>query len=152
MIDVLAKELSDALQQSRSFRATDPALSNRSNDEIIRSAMQTMENYEKNEQFCAVIDGRRRQTIRVLIHLLEFRSLYEKNQYEQALQLFEYVNVVPLTEDFNHMQLLVNQFNTLDETIKKNIPELLLNAMDILYKIWAAHSSNMSVSNVVSFK
>jgi hypothetical protein len=48
------------------------------------------------------------------------------------------------------MQLLVSQFSTLDETIKKNIPELLLNAMDILYKIWAAHSSSISAPIAVS--
>jgi nuclear pore complex protein Nup93 len=150
MVDVLAKELSDALQQSQSFRATDPTLSQLSNDEIIRSATETMENYEKHEQFCAVIDSQRKQTIRGLIHLLEFRSLYEKGHYGQALQLLEYINVIPLTEDFYHMQLLVSQFNTLDETIKKNIPELLLNAMDILYKIWDAQSSNLSTPTAVS--
>ncbi|KAI9482779.1 MAG: Nup93/Nic96-domain-containing protein [Benjaminiella poitrasii] len=141
MVDVLAKELSDALQQPQSLRATDPTLSELSNDEIIQFSVQIMEHYEKHEAFSKVIDNKRKQTIRTLIQLLQFRTMYEKGQLEHAIQILEQTNIIPFTKDFNQTQRLVDRFSHLDESILKNMPEILLNAMDILYKLWATYSS-----------
>lgn len=150
MMDVLAKEISDALQQSQSFRIHDPTLSDLTNNDIIQFSIHTLEHYEKFEHFSASVEPKKRQTIRTLVHLLQFRELYDTQQYEQALQIMERINIIPFTDDFNHLQNLVNQFDGLDETVKKNIPEILLNTMDILYKIWVNLTSNPAVPDVVS--
>lgn len=150
MVDVLAKELSDALQQSQADRIIDCTLSDAPNVAIIQFATETMQHYEKFEPFTTVITPERQNTIRILIQLLQFRTLYEQNEYEKAFQQLEQVNVVPLRHDHYHIRLLVDQFNTLDDNIKKNIPEILLNAMDILYKTWASHTSQSSASRYVS--
>lgn len=150
MMQVLAKEMSDALQQPQSFRMNDPTLSDLTNNEIIQFSTYTLEHYEKFKQFSAEVQPRERHTVRTLIDLLRFRDLYETQQYVQALQVLELVNIIPFTDDFNQLQNLVNQFGSLDETIRKNIPEILLNTMDILYKIWCDLTSNPSVPGVVS--
>jgi nuclear pore complex protein Nup93 len=143
MVDVLAKELSDALQQPQSFRATDPKLSQLSNTEIIDFAINTMNQYEDNQHISPLIDASKKATIRTLIQLLIFRVAYEEGRYETALQLIQQTDVIPLEGSIDQLQLYANQFPGLAETIKKNIPELLLNVMDILYKMWAANKSSI---------
>ncbi|GAA5803362.1 hypothetical protein HPULCUR_008841 [Helicostylum pulchrum] len=144
MADVLAKELSDALQQPQSFRATDPTLSQYSNTEIIQFALETIRHCENKQYISSSIDESKKVTIRILIQLLQFRVAYEQGQHETALQLMQQANVIPLQGNMEQIQLYVNQFGNLAETIKKNIPELLLNAMDSLYKLWSNNSGHAS--------
>jgi nuclear pore complex protein Nup93 len=151
MVDVLSKEISDALQKPQSFRASDPTLSVLSNDEIVQFATNTMEHYEKNQYVSDLIDDYRKNTVHILIQLLQFRVAYEKTEYEKALQIMNNANVIPLGSDMNYITALVTQFDGLAESIKKNVPELLLNVMDILYKMWAHYVSiSTSVHNSVS--
>jgi nuclear pore complex protein Nup93 len=142
MVDVLAVELSDALQQPQSFRATDPTLSQLTNEEIINFAFDTMNQYEQNQYVSGLIDDGRKNTIRILIQLLQFRVAYEQSRYDIASQLISTAQVIPLEGDIRHIQVYALQFETLADSIKKNIPELLLNIMDILYKIWAEYNNS----------
>ncbi|KAI8970095.1 Nup93/Nic96-domain-containing protein [Mycotypha africana] len=139
MVDVLIKKLSDALQQPQFYRTADPSLSTASNEETIKFATETLTYHENLEAFVSTIDNQRRHTISKLIQLLRFRDFYEKELYEPAMHVLEEADVIPLVNNFEKIQMLVNQFNTLDSSIRKTVPELLLNAMDILYKTWSAH-------------
>lgn len=150
MVDALARELSDALQQPQSYRATDPTLSELSNEEIIQFALDTMHQYEQNQYVNSLIDDVRKNTIRILIQLLQFRVYYENTQYEIALQYMNQTNVIPLAGETRVVQTYVVQFQQLDESIKKNIPELMLNVMDIVYKIWVTYNDSMNVPESVS--
>lgn len=142
MVDVLAKELSDALQQPLSYRITDPSLSEKSNEEIIQFAVDTMTHFEKLQHINVLVDDYKRNTVRILILLLQFRIAYEQGQYEQAMNLINSAQVIPLGNcDLSQVQYYAMQFEKLAETIKKNIPELLLNVMDILYKVWSDYIS-----------
>lgn len=143
MVDVLIKELSDALQQPQSYRVTDPTLSIMSNDEIIGFAMDTMNHFDKLQHISNIIDDYRKNTVHILIQLLRFRVAYEKDEHEKALQIMDYASVIPLGGNLNRIQYFSTQFEALAETIKKNIPELLLNVMDILYKFWLKYSAEM---------
>ncbi|KAG2214436.1 hypothetical protein INT47_000992, partial [Mucor saturninus] len=136
MVDILAKELSDALQKPQSYRITDPKLSQLSNKEIIDFSIKTMNQYESNEYISSLIDDTRKATIRTLIQALLFRVAYEEGRYETALQHIQQADIIPLEGDSNQLQLYAYRFSGLDENVKKNIPELLLNVMDILYKAW----------------
>lgn len=141
MVDVLAKELSDALQKPQSYRITDPKLSQLSNKEIIDFSITTMNQYESNEYISSLIDDTRKATIRTLIQALLFRVAYEEARYDTALQHIQQADIIPLEGDPNQLQLYAYRFSSLDENVKKNIPELLLNVMDILYKAWVTNRS-----------
>ncbi|KAI8371915.1 Nup93/Nic96-domain-containing protein [Blakeslea trispora] len=132
MIDVLAKKLSHSLQTR-----PDPIYQNNDNEATIQFAMETMSHYEKREQFSIAVDSHRRLTIRTLVDLLIFRRSYQHDTAEHALQKLIQLNIIPLTLDYDGIQQAVAQFNTgLDQTIKDNIPELLMNAMDVVYRTW----------------
>lgn len=141
MVDVLAKELSDALQKPQSSRVADPKLSQLSNKEIVDFATSTMKQYESNEYISPLIDASKKATIRTLIQALLFRIAYEEGRYETALQYIQQADIIPLDEGADQLQLYAYRFTDLDENIKKNIPELMLNVMDILYKAWAENRS-----------
>ncbi|KAI8979026.1 Nup93/Nic96-domain-containing protein [Pilobolus umbonatus] len=151
VINVLATQLSEALKQSQVARSMDPTLSELSNEEIIQFSVDTMAHYERYQHMKELIDERQKTTIRTLIQLLQFRSYYEKDLYEQALQIIEETQVIPLKQGYNYIQLAADQFEQLDDTIKSNIPQLLLNVMDILYKKWVAYSEpNASFSTPIT--
>lgn len=135
MMLVVAKELSDALHQTQSSRSTNPSLSLNSNTEIIQFAFETVQYCENNQYISPLIDDNKKITVRILIQLLQFRVAYDAGQYDKALRLIQQVNIIPIGGDFEHLRLLSEQFNDLDELIKKNIPELMLNIMDCLLKI-----------------
>ncbi|KAI8326760.1 Nup93/Nic96-domain-containing protein [Choanephora cucurbitarum] len=132
MVDVLAKKLNHSLQTR-----PDPISQNNESQATLQFAMETMSHYEKREQFSSAIDSHRRLTIRTLIDLLIFRRSYQQDPAEHALQKLIQLNLIPLTSNCDVIQQAAAQFNTgLDQTIKDNIPELLMNAMDIVYKTW----------------
>ncbi|KAI8644553.1 Nup93/Nic96-domain-containing protein [Parasitella parasitica] len=137
MVDALARGLNDALKQSQDDRIMDCTLSDESNTTIVEFATRTMQDYDRFEAFTEVISPQRQSTIRILIQLLKFRTAYEQNEYQRALQQLEQANIVPLAHDHRFNRNLVQQFDSLDEQIKSNVPEILLNVMDILYKTWA---------------
>ncbi|CEP18109.1 hypothetical protein [Parasitella parasitica] len=141
MVDTLAKELNDALKQFQIDRIMDCTLSDESNTVIIEFATKTMQYYDRFEAFTEVITPERQSTIRILIQLLKFRTAYEENEYQRALQHLEQANIIPLTHDHQLNRNLVQQFDSLDEQTKSNVPEILLNVMDILYKTWAHHNA-----------
>ncbi|KAL9550891.1 hypothetical protein MBANPS3_004514 [Mucor bainieri] len=141
MVDVLIKELTDALQQSHADRIIDLTLSDEPNTAIIQFTKEAMEYYTKFEPFTKVVTEERQNTIRILTHLLQFRTYYDQKEYDIAMQHLGSAEIIPLRYDHQHILRLVQLFNTLDDSVKKNVPEILLNAMDILYKTWASFLS-----------
>lgn len=146
MVDVLVKLLTDALQQCHADRIIDLTLSSEPNTAIIQFTKEAMDYYTKFEPFAKAVTAERQNTIRILTHLLQFRTFYDQGQFNMALQHLESTDIIPLQFDHQYIFRLVQQFNTLDESIKKNVPEILLNTMDILYKIWVSLDNRPAVS------
>ncbi|EPB91877.1 hypothetical protein HMPREF1544_01170 [Mucor circinelloides 1006PhL] len=138
VVDVLVKGLTDALQQSHADRIIDLTVSDEPNTAIIQFTKEAMDYYTRFEPFTTVATAERQNTIRILIHLLQFRTFYDQNEFDMAMQHLESTDIIPLRYDHQYVLRLVERFNALDDSIKKNVPEVLLNTMDILYKTWAA--------------
>lgn len=148
MVDVLIKGLTDALQQSHTDRIIDLTVSDEPNTAIIQFTKEAMDYYTKFEPFTTVVTAERQNTIRILIHLLQFRTFYDQNEFDMAMQHLESTDIIPLRYDHQYVLRLVERFNVLDDSIKKNVPEVLLNTMDILYKTWAALVHRPAVSRI----
>ncbi|GAN05672.1 NIC-domain-containing protein [Mucor ambiguus] len=138
VVDVLVKELTDALQQSHADRVIDLTLSDEPNEAIIQFTKEAMDCYSKFEPFTKVVTAERQNTIRILTHLLQFRTFYDQKEFDMAMQHLESTDIIPLRYDHQYILRLAELFNLLDDSIKKNVPEILLNTMDILYKTWVS--------------
>lgn len=148
MVDVLVKDLTDALQQSHADRIIDLTLSDEPNSAIIQFTRQAMDSYTKFEPFTKAVTAERQNTIRILIHLLQFRTYYDQKEFDMAMQHLESTEVIPLRYDHQYVLRLVEHFNSLDDSIKKNVPEILLNTVDILYKAWLSLQNRPAVSRL----
>ncbi|KAG1053251.1 hypothetical protein G6F43_004655 [Rhizopus delemar] len=150
LYEVLAKELSDALQHTQSTRFLDPKLSYSTNQEMIEFATEAVEDYKNQQHLKLALDAKKVYTVHTLIQLLQFRMFYEEGQYHQAIATIQSMNIVPFNDQFNFIQQAADRFEQLDETIRKNIPEILLNIMDIFHKIWESYMSasvNVAIPN-----
>ncbi|KAG2227549.1 hypothetical protein INT45_002234 [Circinella minor] len=146
VVDILNKQLSDALQQPP---ATDPDQTLRrrtSDEEIIHFSLGRLADYEKQQHIGAHIKDSKKHTVQVLINFLRSRSLYEEGLYEQALQVIYQSGVIPLQDDFGQVQRAAEQFERLDEGISKNVPDMLLMVTDMLLKLWTTFTGPKLVS------
>lgn len=147
---MLAKELSDVLQQSKLSRLSDTTVSNK---DMLQFATQTVQECQQQQHLKALPNADKVLTVHLLIQLVHFRILYEQGDFFPAISIIRETQLIPFDEQLGHVQLAAEQFEHLHETIKKNIPEILLNVMDILYKLWETYSSaslNVAISNNVS--
>ncbi|KAI9494890.1 Nup93/Nic96-domain-containing protein [Zychaea mexicana] len=146
VVDILNKQLGDALQQPR---ATDPdqMLRRRASDEeIINLSLKTLGDYEKQQHIGVLIKESKKHTVRVLIDFLRSRSLYEEGSFEQALHVIHQSGVIPLQDDLGLVQRTAEQFERLDEGISKNVPDMLLMVTDMLFKLWTTFTGPQLVS------
>ncbi|KAI9255322.1 Nup93/Nic96-domain-containing protein [Sporodiniella umbellata] len=140
LYNALAKELSDALQQLQSAKSARPIISDMTNEEMIQLASEAIHEYE-SQQYMKSPSEQSVYTVRILMQLLRFRMLYEDGQFDQAMLIVKSLNVIPFSDCFNEIQLAADKFENMDETIKKNLPEVLLNVADTLYKLWESYNS-----------
>ncbi|KAF7720998.1 hypothetical protein EC973_005635 [Apophysomyces ossiformis] len=138
VIDILNKELGDALQQQAVERAATPQET--AKDEVINFARTTLERYERQQHIGAIIHDSKKYTTRLLIQFLRARKLYEEGLYEQSLQLVYQTGVIPLHDNMIQVQQAADNFAHLENTISKSIPDLLVMVMDMLYKLWRTYT------------
>lgn len=103
---------------------------------MITFALETLKRYEKHQHIGMLIKESKKHAVQVLIQMLRCHSLYDEGLYEQALQLVQQSGLIPLEDDFGQVQRAADQFEQLDETVRKNVPDLLLMVADMLYKLY----------------
>ncbi|KAI8144737.1 Nup93/Nic96-domain-containing protein [Fennellomyces sp. T-0311] len=136
VVDILNKQLGDALQQPRAADRDQMLRRSASDEQIIHFSQQTLENYEKQQHIGVLIKESKKHTVRVLIKLLECRRMYENGAYELALQRIRESGVIPLNDDFGQVQRAAEQFERLDDCISKNVPDMLLMVTEMLQKLF----------------
>ena len=146
MVDILNKQLSDALQQPPATNPDQTLRRRASDEEIINFSLSRLADYEKQQHIGAHIKDSKKHTVQVLINFLRSRSLYEEGSYEQALQVIYQSGVIPLQDDFGQVQRAAEQFERLDEGISKNVPDMLLMVTDMLLKLWTTFTGPKLVS------
>ncbi|KAG0188042.1 hypothetical protein DFQ28_005470 [Apophysomyces sp. BC1034] len=150
VIDILNKELGDALQQRTVERAvlasasataaTTPQQQQTPKDDVIHFARTTLERYERQQHIGDLIQDSKKYTARLLIQFLRARKLYEQELYEQSLQLIYQTGILPLHDNMIQVQQAADNFAQLDNTVSKSIPDLLVTVMDMLYKLWRTYT------------
>lgn len=148
LYEVLAKELSAALQHSQSAKLFDPVLFKNTKQEMIDFAMEAIQDYENQQHLKSLVNGQKVYTVHTLMRLLQFRMRYEEGQLHPAITIIQNLDVIPFIDCFDVVQQKADVFEQLDETIRKNLPEVLLNTTDILHKLWESYvtaSTNMAM-------
>ncbi|KAI8379326.1 Nup93/Nic96-domain-containing protein [Radiomyces spectabilis] len=141
VVDILNKQLCDVLEQ--------PQPSQETCDAVIKFSTDTLRHYGEQQHISEVIKESKKRTLRVLAYFVQCRALYHAGQYEQALQLIRQCGVVPLNDDRGQVQQAADQFIMFEEMVAKNIPDVLLMVMDMLYKIWHSYISQAALRPLI---
>lgn len=70
-------------------------------------------------------------TFFLLLDLMTFFSYYHRQSFHDALDTIEKLNIIPLS--VSQMESKVSEFNRLSHEIQRNIPDILVATMNILY-------------------
>jgi len=99
-------------------------------------AREILKSYEASAHIVKKLSVRNRQTCRTLLGLKEFVDLYVARDLEKALERIEALNLIPLTaQDVSVIPRRAEEFKTVDESISRNLSELLIITMKIIHQL-----------------
>jgi nuclear pore complex protein Nup93 len=107
-------------------------------DDLVTSARGILDHYDRSAIVLHRISKKARETCNILLRLKEAFALQEQNRLEDALNVIEQLNIIPLDGDLVTIIRRAEEFKELDESILRNFDTVLLTTMNILYKIHAA--------------
>eukprot|EP00771_Trimastix_marina_P001035 gnl/Trimastix_PCT/2080.p1 GENE.gnl/Trimastix_PCT/2080~~gnl/Trimastix_PCT/2080.p1 ORF type:complete len:831 (+),score=254.74 gnl/Trimastix_PCT/2080:24-2516(+) len=92
--------------------------------------------YSAQNLFASLTDPMLEGTFVQLVQLAHFFDLFAAERWEEALSTVASLHVLPLTGP--SIDASVETFGSLDDAVRRNIPELLLATMSCLYKLYTA--------------
>lgn len=104
-------------------------------------ALELSERYYGSEISC---DQKVLKTFNIFKDLVVFFNLYHENKHEMALEILAKTKLVPLS--LNELDICLNNFKKLGGEINKVLPDLLLAAMDIVFKKYKGLKSGKDIS------
>ena len=104
-------------------------------------ALELSDRYNGTEINC---DPQVLKTFKIFKDLVVFFNFYHENKHEMALEILSKTKLVPLS--INELDVCVNNFKKLGGEVNKVLPDLLLAAMDIVFKKYKGLKSGKDIS------
>ncbi|KAI9593395.1 Nup93/Nic96-domain-containing protein [Syncephalis fuscata] len=105
-------------------------------DELVSQAQNIRVHYERFAHIITKVSEEHRITLGILVQLYDFFLKCNNERYEDALQLMERLNLVPLQADTPNVIYYCERLKYADDAIARNLPELLLATMDAVYQVY----------------
>lgn len=150
----------DAAQASASASALNPHASLSAAETAPQLARAILDTYESQNHIVRRVDASKRHTCRLLLELKRAVGLVRSGHMEKALRTLEAVDVFPLgtaaaggagtgagADVVTISRRAESFFRDVDEAIARNLSELLLLAMDVLYKVHAQYKDSHSTGH-----
>jgi len=94
----------------------------------------------------ASVDTKIRTTFRHLRQLVDFFDKFNTGKYNEALVLMKELKLLPFTTSRSELDERLQMFNSLDDTVRRNLAHILLSTMSCLYKLYEQYKSTMPIS------
>ncbi|KAJ8100619.1 Nup93/Nic96-domain-containing protein [Lipomyces tetrasporus] len=106
-------------------------------EDPVQLARNMMAVYSNNSEILRKVTAKNREACAMLLHIVEARRAYEDGRWEECLECIANVNVLPmeLTNDTGSIRRRAQQFGGLDESVARNVPMLLVMAMESCVRI-----------------
>ncbi|KAJ2860363.1 nuclear pore complex subunit [Coemansia aciculifera] len=143
VLNVLCKQLGEVLHQrsmgSSSAAFVDSAAAVVGLEDVEGVARAVLAHYRQREHISRVLDDRAVSTCSMLLAIIDFANSHQRGAYEEALELIESTNLLPLGSngDVTGATQHAEQVRTLDDAITRNFSLILLTTMDTLSRIYA---------------
>ncbi|KAJ1847422.1 nuclear pore complex subunit [Coemansia sp. RSA 2703] len=112
-------------------------------EDIDGVARAVLTHYKQREHISRVLDSRAVDTCSTLLALMDFLSLHRRGAFEDALQVIEGTQLLPLSDvsESTATSVAAGQYaervRSLDDSITRNFSLILLTAMDTLSRLYA---------------
>ncbi|KAJ2095376.1 nuclear pore complex subunit, partial [Coemansia sp. S142-1] len=144
VLNVLCKQLGEALYQ-RSMGSTAMFVDSAATtvvvglEDVEGVARAVLAHYRQREHIARVLDERAVSTCSMLLAIIDFVNSYQRGSYEEALEVIESTNLLPLgaNGDVSAATRHAEQVRTLDDAITRNFSLILLTTMETLTRIYA---------------
>jgi nuclear pore complex protein Nup93 len=139
VVSLLNRQLSEALMAHQyNTSTTEKELSAQpfTTTNSVELAEQLLYFYQSRPHMASHISIKVLSTCQLLISLHRFMSLTLSSQEESALLLLERLDILSFTSDMSLVQRKVDAFRSLDETVARVIPEILVTAMKCIEKLF----------------
>ena len=103
-----------------------PPIQESRRDRMQRQAVDVAKRYRSNG-FKATDDG----SFFLLLDLMTFFDLFHSKKYDEALDIISKIRIIPLAQ--SEIDSMVSTFRILSDEVRRNIPDILLATMNILY-------------------
>lgn len=110
--------------------------------DILSLAKMILSSYEKQNHIIRSISIQNLSTLKTLFVLKEAISYFHASAYETSLQLISSLDLIPLKGDVISITRKAEEFKTLDENLIKNLENLLLMVMKILYELMMSYKNS----------
>lgn len=104
-------------------------------DDVVSSARSILEHYDRSAVMLHRISKKARETCKMLLQLKDAFTLQQQNRLQEALERIEELSIIPLKSDLALIVRAADDLKEYDESILRNIDTILLNTMNILYKM-----------------
>lgn len=143
VLNVLCKQLGEAMYircngNSNSATTSNLMASDNSGElgDVEGVARAVLVHYKQRDHIARVLDTRAVSTCQTLLSVIDFYSSYQRGAYEEALQLIESTQLLPLNGDVASATQHAEQVRSLDDAITRNFSSILLYAMDTLSRLY----------------
>ncbi|KAJ2459293.1 nuclear pore complex subunit [Coemansia sp. RSA 2424] len=152
VLNVLCKQLGEVLHQRSTGGSGSASLSSggpqaTSADSAMAAGLEDVEgvaravlnHYRQREHIARVLDDRAVAACSMLLAVIDFVNCHQRGSYEEALELIESTNLLPLgaNGDVTAATQHAEQVRTLDDAITRNFSLILLTTMDTLSRLYA---------------
>ncbi|KAJ2318812.1 nuclear pore complex subunit, partial [Coemansia sp. RSA 2681] len=152
VLNVLCKQLGEVLHQRSTGGSGSASLSSggpqaTSADSATAAGLEDVEgvaravlnHYRQREHIARVLDDRAVAACSMLLAVIDFVNCHQRGSYEEALELIESTNLLPLgaNGDVTAATQHAEQVRTLDDAITRNFSLILLTTMDTLSRLYA---------------
>lgn len=130
-----------------------PQVSLSAAEDSVQLASAVLDTYESQPYILRRVNASKRQTTRLLLSLKRAVTLVRAGEVEKSLAIIEATNLFPL--DANGDVVTISRraeafFRDNDESLGRNLSELLLLTMDLLYKVHASSKPTATSSGIAS--
>ncbi|KAJ1724920.1 nuclear pore complex subunit [Coemansia erecta] len=145
VLGVLCKQLGDLLYvySTSGGSAIASVVETMGLEDIDGVARAVLTHYKQREHISRVLDSRAVDTCSTLLALMDFFSLHRRGAFEDALQVIEGTQLLPLSDvsESTATSVAAGQYaervRSLDDSITRNFSLILLTAMDTLSRLYA---------------
>ncbi|KAJ2828422.1 nuclear pore complex subunit, partial [Coemansia sp. 'formosensis'] len=134
VLNVLCKQLGEVLHQRSTGASATTVDSAVGLEDVEGVARAVLAHYRQREHIARVLDDRAVSTCSMLLAIIDFANCHQRGAYEEALELIESTNLLPLgaNGDVSAATQHAEQVRVLDDAITRNFSLILLTTMDTL--------------------